>query len=177
MGAWFPSVTDSLTDGPSVLIGILSLTTGSSSEYWGPWIDGDSTPLTLPTIFSLDLQKRVDCSSSVKHSSPNSGSSHWSNMTWILVFFDVTSLIQTSRYAAMLLTTIENISSNKTWYCGEIEPVNRFRTNPTRVKCIFSNPILTPIWLPGSHLGIFTPGFWNFGSKIYILDNPKHESC
>ena len=45
----------SLTDGISVLLGTLYLTNRYSSEDWGPRKDGDSVPLTLPTIFSLDL--------------------------------------------------------------------------------------------------------------------------
>ena len=31
----------------------------SSSEFWGPWTDGDSDPLTTPTIRSLYLLKNV----------------------------------------------------------------------------------------------------------------------
>ena len=60
MGAWFPLFPGSLTDGLSVLLGTFSLTTRSSLEYWGPLIDGDSDLLTLPTIFSLALLKRVN---------------------------------------------------------------------------------------------------------------------
>ena len=36
MGSWLPLMPGSLTDGISVLLGTLSLTTRSSSEYWGP---------------------------------------------------------------------------------------------------------------------------------------------
>ena len=67
MGTCFPLVLGSLTDGLSVLLGTLSITTRSSSEYWGPLTYGDFDPLTLPTIFSLDLLKRVNCSSEVNH--------------------------------------------------------------------------------------------------------------
>ena len=75
-------------------------------------------------------------------------------MTRILDLLDVKSFIQNSGYTAMLLTMIENMSSNATWYCGEIEPVNRFITNPT--------------WLLGYHLVIFNTGYRNFGSKTYV---------
>ena len=109
MGVWFPLVPGSLTGGLSVLLGTLSLTTRSSSEYWGPWTDGDSVPLTLPKICSLDLIKRVYCSSAVNHSSSNSGSSSWSNMTWILELLDMTSLIHIYVSAAVLIITVENM--------------------------------------------------------------------
>ena len=120
MGAWFPSVPDSLTDGLSVLLGTLYLITMSSSEYWGPWTDGRSNPLTLHTICSLDFLKHVNRSSAVNHSPSNSGSYYWSNMTWIPELLDVASLIQTSVSVSILITTVDNMSSNTTWYCGEI---------------------------------------------------------
>ena len=88
-------------------------------------------------------------------------------MTWILEFLDVASLIQTSESTAVLLTTVDNMSSNMTWYFGEIEPVNKFGTNPTCVECILLKAILNHFWLLGAHLGIFTPGLYNFGSKTY----------
>ena len=50
-----------------------------------------------------------------------------------------------------------------------------FITNRTYAEFIFINPISTHIWIMGSHLGIFTPYFGNFGSKN-MLDNPKHDS-
>ena len=114
MGAWFPLVPGYLTDGISVLLVTLSLITRSSSEDCGPLTYGDSVPLTLPTICSLALLKRVNCSLSVNHSSSNSGSYYWSNMAWIFEFLDVTNLIHTSGSTAVLLITVENMSSNTT---------------------------------------------------------------
>ena len=118
MGSWFPSVPGSLTGGLSVLIGTLSLTTRYSSEYLGPLTDFDSDPLNLHKIFFLAFLKCVNCSSAFNHSSYNYGSSYLSNITCILEFLDVTSLIQTSGYVAVLITTVDNMSSNTTWYCG-----------------------------------------------------------
>ena len=132
-GRTVPSVSDSLTDGLLVLLGNLSLTTRYFSEDCDTWTDGDSNPLTLPTILSLAFPRRVNRSSAFNHSLYNYGSSSWSIMTWIFDFIDTTSLIQTSISTYVLLTTVDNISSNTTWYFGEIEPANRFRTNPTCV--------------------------------------------
>ena len=105
----------------------------------------DSDTLTLPTICSLDFLKRVNCSLAVNHSSSNPGSYSWSNMTWIIEFLDMTSLIQNYRSAAVLLTTVQKMSSNKACCCGKIEPVHKFRTKPICVECIIMNPILTPL--------------------------------
>ena len=80
MGAWLPLVPGSLNDGLSVLLGNLSLITRSSSEYCCPWIDSDSDPLTLLTIFSLCLLKCVNWLSAVNHSKSNYGSSL--GLTW-----------------------------------------------------------------------------------------------
>ena len=96
----------SLTGGLSLLLGTISLTTRSSSEYWGPLTDGDSVPFTLPTICSLAFLKRVNCSSAVNYSSLKSGSSSWSNMTFILEFLDMYSLVQTYGYDYVLVTTV-----------------------------------------------------------------------
>ena len=145
MGSWSPLMPGSLTDGISVLLGTLSLTTRSSSEDLGPWTDDDPDHLTLSTIYYLSLLKCVNRSLTVNHSSSNSGSSYWSDMTWILEFLDVTSLIQNYGYAAVLITTVYNMSSNTSW------TVYKFITNPTCVECIFLNPILTPFWLLWDH--------------------------
>ena len=118
MGAWFPSAPVHLTDGLLFLLVTLSFTTRSYSEDWCPFIYGDSDPLTLPTILSLAFQKCVNCSSEVKKSPSKPGSSFWYNMTWILELLDVTSLIHNSVSVDELITTVENISSNTTCYCG-----------------------------------------------------------
>ena len=122
-----------------------------------------------PTILSLALLKRVNHSLKVNHPSFNYGSSSWYNMTCILEFLDLNSLIQTYGYAAVLLTTVENISSNITWYCGEIEPFNKFRTNLICVECILLKPILTHIRLLRCHLWIFNPGFCKVGYKTHVV--------
>ena len=133
ISAWIPSLPCSMTDSLSVLIGTLYLTTRYSSEDWVPWTYCDSAHFNLPTICSLDLLKFVNRSLEVNHPSSNSESSSWSNMTFILQFLDVNRLIHTSGYAAVILNTVENMSSNTTWYCGEIEPFNKFITNSTCV--------------------------------------------
>ena len=112
MVAWFPSVPGSLTDGISFLILTLYLKTNYSLEDWGTLIDSDSAPFALLTIFSLTLLKRVNRPLSVNYSSSNSKSSYWSNTIWICELLDVTSLIQNSGSADVLLATVENISSN-----------------------------------------------------------------
>ena len=165
MGEWLPSVPGSITYGLSVIFGTFSLTTIYYSEYWGFWTDGESASLNLPTIWSLSLIKRTNRSLTVKHLSYNSVSSSWSNMNLIFGSLDRTSLIHTYGYVAMLFTTVENMSSNTTWYCGEIEQVNNFKTNPTYVEFIFLMPMLTPLWILGSHLVIFAPGLCKFGPK------------
>ena len=98
-------------------------------------------------------------------SSSNSGLSYWSSLTSTLEFLDAAILIHNYESAAVPITTVDNMSSNTTWYCVEIEPVNRFRSNPTRVEHILINHILTYIKLLGYHLGIFTPGLCNVVSK------------
>ena len=113
-GSEFPLVLGFLAYVISFLLGILSLTTRSSSEDWVPLIDGNSDPLAFPTICSLALLKRVNFSSAVNYSSYNYESSSWYNMTWILDFIYVTSLIHTSGSEALLLIIVENISSNTT---------------------------------------------------------------
>ena len=93
MGEWFPLVPGSLTDGLSVMLGTLYLTTWSFSEDWCPWTDGNSAPFNLPTIYSISLLKSVNRSLAIKPSSSNSGSSSWYNMNWILELLNGTSLI------------------------------------------------------------------------------------
>ena len=132
-GLCFPLVPGSVTDDLSILLGILSLTTRSSSENCGPWTYGDYSPLNLLTIWSLALLKRVNRSSKVNHSLSNYGSSSLYTITLTIKLLDVTSLIQNYGYAAVLIVTLENMSSNTTWYYGEIEPVNKFRTKLTCV--------------------------------------------
>ena len=124
--------------------------------------------MNLTTIRSLAFLKCAYFSLWVNHSSSNSDEYSWYNMTCILDFLDTTSIIQNFRSVSFLISTIENLSPNITSYCDEIYPVNKFRTKTTCIECIFLNPILTPIQLLGFQLRIFSPGFWNFGSKTYF---------
>ena len=68
---------------------------------------------------------------------------------------------------AALLFIVETISSNTTWFCGEIELDTRFITNPTSVELIFLNTILNPILILTDRLGIYNPGLCNFDYKTY----------
>ena len=96
----------------------------------------------------------------------NSGLSSWSNMTWILGLFVMTSLIKTSVYKSVLLVTENNLSSSTIWNYSDIESFTRFITNPTCVDHIFMNPKLITIQLLGDRSKF--PGFWNFTFKSYI---------
>ena len=98
-----------------------------------PWKDGYSTTLTLPTTCSLAFLKFGSLSLEVNHSAFNYRSYSLYNMTCILEFLDVTNLIQTYVYMDAVLTIVDNMSSNTTWYCGEIELVKKFIANPTCV--------------------------------------------
>ena len=67
------------------------------------------------------------------------------------------------------------LSAIEIWSRLRFEPVSETLSNcnvwgcPTYVlEPKLLNPILTPLRLLGSHLGIFTPGFCNFGSKTYV---------
>ena len=124
--------------------------------------------MIIPKICSLHLLKHVYWSLEVNHLSFKYVSPYWYKMKWILEFIDFTSLIHNYVPEYMLITTVENMSLNITWYCGEIGPVVKFRTYSSCVECIFMNPILTPIWLLGDNLVIFNSGFWNSGSKTYV---------
>ena len=110
-GALFLLVVYLLNDSLSVLCGSLYLMIMHSSEYWVPWIYGEYSHLTLPTIFSLYFLKCVNQSSAVGHPLSNYLSFTWSNITFILNFLDVTSLIHTSGSRGVILTTVYNISS------------------------------------------------------------------
>ena len=124
--------------------------------------------LVLPTIWYLALIKHSDFSSSLNNLLSNSGSSYWDSMTCILDFCGATILIHNYGSVDVILITVENMSSNTTWYCGEIEPVNIFRTKPTCVELILLESIIPPLWLLGDHFRIFTPGFWKFVSKTNV---------
>ena len=72
----------------------LFYTTMSYSEDWVPWIDGESDPLTLPTIRSLDFLKTFQLIIGNQPSVIQLWSYSWSNMTLIFDLLDVTSLIR-----------------------------------------------------------------------------------
>ena len=58
--------------------------------------------------------------------------------------------------------TVLNVSSNTTWYCGEILPVYKFKTKGTSLECLGLNPTNTPLRERGCHLGNFFP-CWSVG--------------
>ena len=105
-----------------------------------PWSDFASASSTLLKIFSLDFLKYINYSSAVNYLLSKSGSSSWSNMTWILGILNTTSLIQNFESESVLIVTLYNISPNTTRNWSYIEPFTGFRTNPTFVEWIFWSP-------------------------------------
>ena len=62
-------------------------------------------------------------------------------MNCIIDLPDATVLIKNYGYAAVLIATVENISSNTIGYYSEIEPFKRYITNTACVELILTNPI------------------------------------
>ena len=161
-------VGDKLTDlWPLSPIGFLFRKTRSSWEYWGPWTDGDSYPLILPIIRSLSLLKTCQLLIGNQPSVIQLWSFYWYNMTLILEFLYGTSLIQTFYLGLcfskqIIIYNQDNMKLKLSW------TIHRVHNQPNLCLITFPKPILTLLWLLGSHSMVFTPGLCNLGYKTYM---------
>ena len=86
-------------------------------EFWIRMLKSGNSKIQV-MLYQEDDQELDDelltANEQLTHSSFNSGSFSWSNMTCILEFLGVTSLIHISVSASVLIITVENMSSNTT---------------------------------------------------------------
>ena len=148
-------------------LGVLFHATRSSSEYCGHWTYDDSDPLTLPTIRSLALLKT--CQLIIGNQPFVIKISSFIGLIWTqslssLTGADLSILLYLGLWISQqsIIYHQDNMTLEWSW------TIHHVHNQPKLCWITLPKPVLTLFWLIGDRLRVFTPGFWNLGSKTYI---------
>ena len=112
-------------------------------------------------------KKRVNWSSEIKHSPSNSD--HFIGIIWPQSLSSLTGpALSRLLYLGMCFSQQSIIYHQDNMELKWSWTINLVHNQPKFCLISLPNTIITLLWLIVSHLRVFTPGFWNLGSKTYM---------